>query len=177
LQQRLLREPEHLVVGGATHATQELRRVMNSEPRIGIQSHKALRGGTVAATSSAVLARAAASAIGGSRIVSADHTSRNVTSCMTSATHAFGHRVVLRAADRHELRARPALHQAAALELAQRLAHGGAVHAELTRQLRFRRQALTLAQAAAHDALTDRRRHLPVGRLDEYLLEADPVGR
>src|SRR5438477_295550 len=87
--------------------------------------------------------------------------------------HARGDRLVPGPAHRHELRARTPLHEAAALELAQRLAHGGAVDAELPRQLRFRGQPLALAQRAGEDPPTDRRGHLAIGGLDEERGELD----
>src|SRR5437660_1674659 len=79
----------------------------------------------------------------------------NVTSCSTRA----------------RLTPAAAFHQAAALELAQRLAHGGAVDAELARELGFRGQAIAFAQAAAENALRDGRGHLAVRGLDENLVE------
>ena len=66
-----------------------------------------------------------------------------------------------------------ALYQSAALELAQRLAHGRAVDAELARQLGLRRQPLALAQQARQDARADGGRHLAVGGLDGERGELD----
>src|SRR5262249_5683127 len=86
---------------------------------------------------------------------------------------AGGDRFVMWATYPHELRARTALHQAAALELAQRLAQRRAVDAELPRQLGLGRQPLALAQAAAEDACADRRGHLAIGGLDDERGELD----
>src|SRR4029077_9963749 len=75
--------------------------------------------------------------------------------------------------DRHELRARTALHQSAALELAQRLPDCRAIDAELPRQLGLRRETLALAPRPSENPLADRRRHLAVGRLEQERGEFD----
>ena len=82
------------------------------------------------------------------------------------ARHARGHVDTRRARDHHELRAALALEHAVGLELAQRFAHGAAVHAELPRQLHLGRQPIARVDGRVGDALEQRRGDLAVGGLD-----------
>ena len=159
-------------MGRPTDAAEEFRRVMHRSFRIGIVAGEQLRRRRHARQ---ILHRA--STRGGlrnrrleDREGLPDFEECHVVEYEGSA-YPRGDRMVLRTTDRHELRPGAAFHQTAALELAQRFAHGGPVDAELARELGLRGQAIALAQAAAENALRDGRGHLAVRGLDENLVE------
>ena len=141
LQQRFVRQHQHAVVRGLPDVAEELSGLPGGPVGVSIQG--AGDGRPDARQVSLRRQRAAASAIGASRITSASQTSRMLTSCSASArltpsaTAARSGR-----ADHQQLGAALAAQHAGGFQLPDRLTHGGAVNAELPRQFQLGRQPL-----------------------------------
>ena len=171
LHQRLVRQHEDPVMGGFTHGVKELRGLFNGAAGVDILAKSrdhGLEGYEISRLALARRRRRDGRLERGERlphIVIA-----HVVQC-EGARNARRHVDALRARDHHELRAALAFEHAIGLELAQRLAHRSAMHAELARQFDLRGQAFASADGAVGDAIEQGGGHLAIGGFDANGLE------